>query len=25
MEGYEDDEGTGASLLWGEAEGAGLV
>ena len=24
-EGYEDDEGTGASLLRGEAEGAGLV
>ena len=24
-EGYKDDEGTGASLLWGEAEGAGLV
>jgi len=24
-EGYEDDEGTGASLLQGEAEGAGLV
>ena len=24
-EGYEDDEGTGASLLWGKAEGAGLV
>ena len=24
-EGYEDDEGTGASLLWGQAEGAGLV
>jgi len=24
-EGYGDDEGTGASLLWGEAEGAGLV
>ena len=22
---YEDDEGTGASLLRGEAEGAGLV
>ena len=25
MEGYEDGEGTGASLLRGEAEGAGLV
>ena len=25
MEGYEDDEGTAASLLRGEAEGAGLV
>jgi len=25
VEGYEDDEGTGASLLRGEAEGAGLV
>ena len=25
MEGYEDDEGTGTSLLRGEAEGAGLV
>ena len=25
MEGYEDDEGTGASLVRGEAEGAGLV
>ena len=25
MEGYEDDEGTGAALLRGEAEGAGLV
>jgi len=25
MEGYEDDEGTGASLLQEEAEGAGLV
>ena len=24
-EGYEDGEGTGASLLRGEAEGAGLV
>ena len=24
-EGYEDGEGTGASLLGGEAEGAGLV
>jgi len=24
-EGYEDDEGTGASVLGGEAEGAGLV
>ena len=24
-EGYEDDEGTGAPVLWGEAEGAGLV
>jgi len=24
-EAYEDDEGTGASLLWGKAEGAGLV
>ena len=24
-EGYEDGEGTGASLLWGKAEGAGLV
>jgi len=24
-EGYEDDKGTGASLLRGEAEGAGLV
>ena len=24
-EGYEDDEETGASLLRGEAEGAGLV
>ena len=24
-EGYEDGEGTGASLLWGEDEGAGLV
>jgi len=24
-EGYEDDEGTGASLLQGEVEGAGLV
>jgi len=24
-EGYEDDEGTGASLLRGKAEGAGLV
>ena len=24
-EGYEDEEGTGASLLRGEAEGAGLV
>ena len=24
-EGYEDDEGTGASPLRGEAEGAGLV
>ena len=24
-QGYKDDEGTGASLLWGEAEGAGLV
>ena len=23
--GYEDDEGTGASLLQGKAEGAGLV
>ena len=25
VEGYEDGDGTGASLLWGEAEGAGLV
>ena len=25
VEGYEDDEGTGASVLWGKAEGAGLV
>ena len=25
VEGYEDDEGTGGSLLRGEAEGAGLV
>jgi len=25
VEGYEDEEGTGASLLRGEAEGAGLV
>ena len=25
MEGYEDGEGTGMSLLRGEAEGAGLV
>ena len=25
MEGYEDDEGTEASLLRGNAEGAGLV
>jgi len=25
VEGYEDDEGTGAALLRGEAEGAGLV
>ena len=25
IEGYEDGEGTGASLLRGEAEGAGLV
>ena len=25
MEGYEDDEGTGASLLRGKAEGAGHV
>jgi len=25
VEGYEDDEGTGASLLQGEAEGVGLV
>jgi len=25
VEGYEDDEGTGASLLWGKAEGAALV
>ena len=25
VEGYEDDEGTGAFLLWGKAEGAGLV
>jgi len=25
VEGYEDDEGNGASLLRGEAEGAGLV
>ena len=25
MEGYKDDEGTGASVLQGEAEGAGLV
>ena len=25
MEVYKDDEGTGASLLRGEAEGAGLV
>ena len=24
-EGYKDDEGTGTSLLQGEAEGAGLV
>ena len=24
-EGYKDEEGTGASLLRGEAEGAGLV
>ena len=24
-EGYEDDEGAGASVLWGKAEGAGLV
>ena len=24
-EGYEDDEGTGASLLQGKAEGAGLA
>ena len=24
-EGYEDEEGTGASLLGGKAEGAGLV
>jgi len=24
-EGHEDDEGTGASLLGGKAEGAGLV
>ena len=24
-QGYEDEEGTGASLLRGEAEGAGLV
>jgi len=24
-EGYEDDEGTGTSVLRGEAEGAGLV
>ena len=24
VEGYEDCEGTGASLLWGKAEGAGL-
>ena len=25
MQGYEDEEGTGASFLGGEAEGAGLV
>jgi len=25
VEGYKDDEGPGASLLWGKAEGAGLV
>jgi len=25
LQGYDDDEGTGASLLRGEAEGAGLV
>ena len=25
MEGYEDDEGTGVSLLGGKAEGDGLV
>ena len=25
MEGYEDEEGTGASALRGEAAGAGLV
>jgi len=25
VEGYEDDEGTGASVLRGKAEGAGLV
>jgi len=25
VKGYEDEEGTGASLLRGEAEGAGLV
>ena len=25
VEGYKDGEGTGTSLLWGEAEGAGLV
>jgi len=25
QEGYEDEEGTGTSLLRGEAEGAGLV
>ena len=25
MQGYEDEEGTGASPLRGEAEGAGLV
>ena len=25
VEGYEDGDGTGASLLWGEAERAGFV